>query len=189
MFIRSERLFLRPGWPEDWEDLLGLIKNETVVRNLASVPWPYSAQDARAFLQRPQKPLLPHFIVTLPTANGSRLIGGAGLDRDGDDIGLGYWIGPAFWGRGYATEAAGAVLGLARALGHERIVASHFADNPRSGTVLRKLGFTLTSGNGTRFSSGRGEEAPALTYAIDLGQCCDCDGPDDNEGASARMAA
>ena len=25
MFIRSERLFLRPGWPEEWAELLALI--------------------------------------------------------------------------------------------------------------------------------------------------------------------
>ncbi len=25
MFMRSERLFLRPGWPEDWEELLSRV--------------------------------------------------------------------------------------------------------------------------------------------------------------------
>lgn len=49
MFIRSERLFLRPGWPEDWAELLALIDDESVVRNLARAPWPYSPADARAF--------------------------------------------------------------------------------------------------------------------------------------------
>ena len=49
MFIRSERLFLRPGWPEDWQELLGQIDDESVARNLAQVPWPYTAEDARQF--------------------------------------------------------------------------------------------------------------------------------------------
>ena len=40
MFIRSERLFLRPGWPEEWAELLALIDDQGVVRNLASAPWP-----------------------------------------------------------------------------------------------------------------------------------------------------
>ncbi|MDG2004006.1 MAG: GNAT family N-acetyltransferase, partial [Novosphingobium sp.] len=35
MFIRSERLFLRPAWPEDWEELYPLIADYDVVRNLA----------------------------------------------------------------------------------------------------------------------------------------------------------
>ena len=47
MFIRSERLFLRPGWPEDWQELLSRIADESVVRNLAKAPWPYTADDAR----------------------------------------------------------------------------------------------------------------------------------------------
>ena len=33
MFIRSERLFLRPGWPEDWTELFALIDDEAVVRD------------------------------------------------------------------------------------------------------------------------------------------------------------
>ena len=49
MFMRSERLFLRPGWPEDWEELLSRIQDEAVVMNLAKAPWPYTAEDARWF--------------------------------------------------------------------------------------------------------------------------------------------
>ena len=36
MFIRSERLFLRPGWPEDWAEVLTAINDEGVVCNLAT---------------------------------------------------------------------------------------------------------------------------------------------------------
>ena len=36
MFFRSERLFLRPGWPEDWAEILTTINDEGVVCNLAS---------------------------------------------------------------------------------------------------------------------------------------------------------
>ena len=59
MFIRSERLFLRPGWPEDWAELLTAINDESIVRNLATVPWPYTMDDAIAFARRPQEKLLP----------------------------------------------------------------------------------------------------------------------------------
>jgi RimJ/RimL family protein N-acetyltransferase len=141
MFIRSERLFLRPGWPEDWAEVLTAINDEGVVCNLASAPWPYTMDDAMEFARRPQERMLPHFIVTLPTPEGAKLIGSAGLGRNGDDIELGYWIARSQWGQGYATEAVRAVLRLAEALGHRRIVDGHFADNPASGRVLTKAGF------------------------------------------------
>lgn len=178
MFIRSERLFLRPAWPEDFEETFALINDEAVVRHLATAPWPYTIEDARAFLARPQEPLLPSFFVTLPAAQGARVIGSIGLGRDRDDVELGYWIAPAWWGNGYATEAARAVLNLARALGHRRVVAGHFTDNPASGRVLRKVGFRPTGEMRIRYSAGRGGAAPSLSYAIDLGAPCDCDRDD-----------
>ena len=38
MFFRSERLFLRPGWPEDWDELTARIADPAIVRNLATAP-------------------------------------------------------------------------------------------------------------------------------------------------------
>jgi RimJ/RimL family protein N-acetyltransferase len=175
MFIRSERLFLRPGWPEEWEDLLSLIDDEDVVRNLARAPWPYTAEDARAFALCQHEQLLPNFFITLPGAQGARLIGSVGLSRDGDRVELGYWIGRPYWGNGYATEAARAILPLARALGHRELVANHFVDNPASGRVLHKLGFCPTGTIRDRFSLGRGEKAPAHLMSLTLGERSDCD--------------
>jgi RimJ/RimL family protein N-acetyltransferase len=174
MFIRSERLFLRPGWPEEWPELLALIDDAGVVRNLARAPWPYTAEDARAFIARPQERMLPHFLITLPAAGGARLIGSAGLGRDGDEIELGYWIGRPYWGQGYATEAVRAVLNQARALGHRRIVASHFTDNPASGRVLSKAGFRPTGEKRIRYSAGRQGVGLAQRYALALGAPNDC---------------
>jgi len=181
MFIRSERLFLRPVWPEDWSDLLSAIDDEGVVRNLASAPWPYTADDARAFALLPQERLLPRFLVTLPTAEGARLIGSIGLSRSGEEVELGYWIGRAHWGQGYATEAARAVLSQARAIGHRRLVASHFVDNPASGRVLRKVGFCPSGDRRVRYSAGRQGVALAMTYALEFdapGGCGDDGGND-----------
>ena len=64
MFIRSERLFLRPGWPEDWQELFGLIHDEGIVRNLAKAPWPYTPEHAREFAARVEETGLPSFFIT-----------------------------------------------------------------------------------------------------------------------------
>jgi RimJ/RimL family protein N-acetyltransferase len=176
MFIRSERLFLRPGWPEDWLELLAAIDDQDVVRNLARAPWPYTADDAKAFLALPAERMLPNFFVTLPSADGAKLVGCAGLSRDGDEIELGYWVARDHWGQGYATEAARAVLSQARALGHKRLIASHFSDNPASGSVLRKVGFCPTGEKRIRYSAGRQGVALAQAYELELAAPGDCGG-------------
>lgn len=191
MFIRSERLFLRPGWAEDWQELYDLFRDEGIVRNLASAPWPYNPEHARDFAARMEANALPSFFVTLPTQTGSALIGGAGLHRVGQEIELGYWIARAYWGQGYATEAVEAVLSVARALGHRRIVASHFHDNPASGRVLEKAGFSRTGRSSSRFSKGRGEDVASIEFAIHLGEDDGFEGGDgfDGDDAAPRMAA
>jgi len=177
MFIRSERLFLRPGWPEDWPELLARIADEAVVKNLAKAPWPYTEGDARSFAQKPQDPRCPHFFVTLPTsAAPAELIGCVGLASHGEEVELGYWFGREHWGRGYATEAARAVLRLARTLGHRRIVAKHFTDNSASGRVLAKLGFRPNGEIRPSYSLARGSEAPAQVHSVEFGASSDCDG-------------
>ena len=178
MFIRSERLFLRPGWPEDWTELLTAINDEGVVRNLATAPWPYTMDDAMAFARRQQERLLPHFFITLPTREGARIIGCIGLSQQGDEVELGYWIARSHWGHGYATEAARAVLQLAKALGHRRIIAGHFVDNPASGRVLAKAGFRRTGEPVPRFSLARGSHAPAVPFDVELGVDSDCEDQD-----------
>jgi RimJ/RimL family protein N-acetyltransferase len=165
VFHRSQRLFLRPAFPEDGGAILAAIGEEAIVRNLARAPWPYGIADARAFAALPQNPQLPHFLVTLP---GAGVIGSAGLGEHEGEPELGYWIARAHWSRGYATEAAGAVLHVARMLGHRRVVAGHFVDNPASGRVLRKLGFVPTGRNAQRFSAARGHVVESVEYALDL---------------------
>ena len=75
------------------------------------------------------------------------LVGEAGLfplAPGGPDISLGYAFGAAYWGRGYATEAATAVLAEAFGpLGMRRVVAITREANTGSRNVLRKLGFRM----------------------------------------------
>jgi RimJ/RimL family protein N-acetyltransferase len=176
MFIRSERLFLRPGWPEDWEELVSRISDRAVVQNLAAGAWPYTARAARAFAAKLQHKRYPQFVVTLPSGEGSQLIGCAGLRRGEQGAELGYWIAPERWGQGYATEAGRAVLSLARTLGHRLITALHFTDNPASGQVLRKLGFSSTGEIRQQMCPARGYHVPSRVHRRDLGAPSDCDG-------------
>jgi ribosomal-protein-alanine N-acetyltransferase len=54
---------------------------------------------------------------------------------------LGYWIGKPYWGNGYGTEAAKAVLHYGfTVLGLNRIYATHMSRNPASGRVMEKIG-------------------------------------------------
>lgn len=173
MFIRTERLFLRPAWPEDCQDLYAALSHEAVVRNLSRVPWPYTLDDARAFVGRPQDRRHPHFLVTLPGARGARVIGGIGLTEEEGGAHLGYWLTPEVWGRGYATEAVRAVLRLARTLGHREVSARHRIDNPASGRVLEKAGFSAAQQTVIPTSTG---PVPALSYVLRFGTPSDCDG-------------
>ncbi|WP_040464169.1 GNAT family N-acetyltransferase [Erythrobacter sp. NAP1] len=168
MFHRSQRLLLRPIWPEDWEGVLKGIADEGVVRNLARAPWPYSAKDAREFTSLPCEPLFPRFLIT--RASDAQVIGCVGIDRmdESDTIELGYWIAREHWGQGYATEAGEATLKIARTLGHTQVHAGHFLDNPASGRVLEKLGFQPTGRIVERHSCGRGESAPTAEFVLDL---------------------
>ena len=109
MFHVTERLLLRPAWPEDAEAIFGGIADEGVVRNLASAPWPYSREDAQTFVLRAQRDSYPRFLIT----SQSRLVGCIGIDQNGDSgpgaAELGYWIARPYWGRGFATEATRAI--------------------------------------------------------------------------------
>ncbi|WP_336986986.1 GNAT family N-acetyltransferase [Altererythrobacter aquiaggeris] len=177
MFIRTERLFLRPSFSEDWEAMYDRIADEGIVRNLARAPWPYRASDAKIFAARAQDPWRPGFVITMPDSAGAPIVGQIGLglnpDAHGEETQLGYWIARPYWGRGIASEAGAAILRAAHMLGHRRIFAGHFLDNPASGRVLLKLGFRSTGEISPLFSCARGEEAPSLHYECFLDEVAD----------------
>lgn len=175
MFIRSARLFLRPAFPEDSREVYEAICDAGIVSMLAQAPWPYLREDAEEFCARPADPLAPRFVVTLPGARGAPIIGTVGFDRREGGLDMGYWIARDHWGRGYATEAGRAALEVVRALGHRRVQAGHYVDNPASGRVLRKLGFRETGEISPAFCRARnGELVLARRYVLDLAEA-DCE--------------
>lgn len=169
MFARTARLLLRPGFPEDAQALARAIGDELIVRNLATAPWPYSEADARQFLAAQRDSVLPALLIFERTDAEPRLVGACGLNRrPSGAVELGYWISRPHWGRGFATEAATAMVDIARTLGLTRLEGSHFSDNPASGRVLEKLGFQPLGITSWRSSCARGCDAPVKLFRLPL---------------------
>ncbi len=177
MFARTERLLLRPSWPEDSKALFEAVADEAIVRNLALAPWPYTPRDAADFAAVEHPTRYPNFLLWQRTDGAPQLVGSCGIHKCDGQAELGYWIARTHWGLGYASEAARAVLAVAKALGHSRLVSGHFTDNPASGHVLRKIGFRATGQTEMRHSRARGHAVPCtlFEYAFEDG---------DSEGAT-----
>ena len=75
------------------------------------------------------------------------LVGSVGLDIDvnprDNAAEIMYWIGKEYWGKGYATEAARAVLAYGfDTIDLSYIYARYLVRNPASGCVLTKIGMS-----------------------------------------------
>ncbi|MFK0263586.1 GNAT family N-acetyltransferase [Streptomyces angustmyceticus] len=91
------------------------------------------------------------------------MIGLISLRRRSPSMGtLSYILREDTWGNGYATQAARLVVDFAfTTAGLERLEAMHHPDNPASGRVLAKVGFTRT-GTFDRCV----EDGPAVPYQV-----------------------
>jgi [ribosomal protein S5]-alanine N-acetyltransferase len=139
--LETGRLRLRPYAQADVAELVPLIGAREVAATTLRIPHPYTEDDARSFIASSQSASEARFAVTL--RSDGHLVGGIGLrlDPKHQNAELGYWLGVPYWGKGFATEAARAMLHYGfEDLHLHRIHASHFKHNPRSGRVLRKLG-------------------------------------------------
>lgn len=170
MFARTPRLLLRPGWIEDAPALAKAINDPAVLRNLSRVPAAYGEEDARNFLSQPHDLRMPQLLAFTRTQGAPRLVGGCGVHLADDGAPeIGYWVARPYWGLGFATEAAGAIMSMARAAGIGAIRAAHFADNPASGNVLRKIGFRPMGRIEQRYSPARGAMADCLVFEEGVG--------------------
>ena len=140
--LETDRLLLRPPRAADISHFLPLLGHFDVAKNLSRVPHPYTEDDACAFVVsaalgwRKGEDLPFAILRKEPRA----YIGTCGV-HPARGWEFGYWLGKAYWGQGYASEAAARVVAFAfDALGAERLTAGWFHDNPASGRVLEKLG-------------------------------------------------
>lgn len=149
----TKRLTLRPPLEVDAEALYRHFQNQNVTRNLGRPPHPYTLEHAVEFVEKFAE-RTDHCTFTI---HRERLIGGIGVDsREGEEIpSLGYWLAEPWWGKGYISEAARAVIAYAfRRFDCDRIAADAIDDNPGSLRVLEKLGFRVV-GAGTLFQAVR----------------------------------
>lgn len=143
--LETPRLVLRAFGLSDVEAVRVLAGDLDVARNTLNIPHPYGREDAEAWIvshpDQLERREAVTYAVTAPAEDG--VVGAVGLilELEHERAELGYWIGRPYWGRGYATEAARAVVGWGfSSLDLHRIHASHFPRNPASGRVLRKIG-------------------------------------------------
>ncbi len=177
MFMRTDRLFLRPVFPEDWRDVYRGIADFGVVSMLARAPWPYGAIDAKVHCRKPAPVGALKFSVTLPALSGAPVIGQIGIERDEEGYELGYWIGRRWQRRGYASEAVRGVLDMAAALGVDRVNAGHFLENTASGKVLKANGFIETGEiRPTQCAARGGEAVLARRYVCHLAETAEMPG-------------
>ena len=164
--IHTPRLLLRRPQMGDRDAIVGIVGDWKVARRLARVPHPYNMADAEIFI----KQVVPHEWVWAITKRGANdMIGAVGLTPEdgGRTAELGYWLSPEHWGRGIATEAAKAALNFGfDTLFLPHLTSGYFDENPASGRVLEKLGFTVT-GHRTRNCRALNKDVPARDMRIE----------------------
>lgn len=167
--LRTERLILRPFTADDVDSAVAIQSNWNVTRNLRMAIWPPTHPAMSAWLATHAEEWRAGTAYRFALQLESRVIGCCDLDEiDGRKAALGYWLNQALWGQGLATEAARAVIGLARSrLGVATIETGHADDNPASGRVLRKLGFRFV-GKTRVWSAPREIEIVQRRYRADL---------------------
>ena len=161
----TERLVLREPRESDIPALVMLADNRHVAQMLARMPHPYGEAEARAFIAMTRL-RQPGVSYALTLAGTGTFIGCAGLNAKERGLELGYWIGEPYWKRGYATEAAHALVDLAfRATGISVLHASARVINPASRRVIHKCGFQY-AGQGMMNSIVAGQ-VPVERYRLD----------------------
>ncbi len=144
MEIETARLRLREFVVDDWRAVLAYQSDS---RYLRFYEWESRTEgDVRAFVQRfiDWQNEQPRQKFQLAIELDGRLIGNCGVrivDAKNHAAEIGYELDPNFWHRGFATEAARAMLVFGfRDLKLHRISAWCIADNVASAQVLEKLG-------------------------------------------------
>lgn len=171
MHITTERLVLREFGADDWRAVLEYQRDPLYLRYY---PWEERIEtDARDFVkmfrgwqaEQPRR----RFHLAIVLREDGRLIGNCGLRRKSEnewEADIGYELAPQYWGHGYATEAARAMVDFGfLELGLRRISSWCIADNVASARLLERLGF-VQEGRLRRNEFFKGRWWDTLLYAL-----------------------
>jgi RimJ/RimL family protein N-acetyltransferase len=145
--LETQRLVLRAPRLEDIKALSLLANDRRIAENTSRIPHPYRLADAEQFIGAVNNGGDEiAFMVTLTDGTLAGVCGLGQRDPAGEvSCEIGYWLGAAHWGQGYATEAVRALIDHAFTdLGHEALHAGARVTNPASRHVLEKCGFQWT---------------------------------------------
>lgn len=169
--IRTKRLILRDFNETDWQAVHGYASDPEVVRYM---DWgPNTEEETKVFIRRSishqkEKPRRNYTLAIILKAE-DRLIGSCGLhvaNPDNREGWLGYCLNRHFWGQGYATETAKALLRFGfQQLGLHRIYATCDPANIASVHVLEKIGMQR-EGHLREHKWAKGRWRDSLLYAI-----------------------
>ncbi len=144
--LRTDRLLLRPFEESDLPSVHRYASDPTVVN---FVEWgPNTEEESAAFIRRAaarvrEEPCLKYELAVVLISE-DELIGGCGLRIRSESNGeaeVGYCLNRKYWGRGYATETALALLRFGfDELKLHRIYAVCDSENKASARVLSKIG-------------------------------------------------
>lgn len=166
--LETQRLRLRVPQAGDFERFAEVLGSEEAARYIGGHQPRAAAW--RRFLQMPGAWVVQGFgMFSVIEKDSGRWLGQAGPWKPdgwpGNEIG--WTFHPDAWGKGYATEAARLAVRFAfETLGLAVLAAGHFADNPASGRVLQKLGFTYTE-DVARFSKARDCDVACKMMTLD----------------------
>src|SRR5215469_2313654 len=161
--LETKRLTLRAPRHEDVKAIAVLANDRRIAENTTRIPHPYRLANAEEFVANVnQRDGEACFVVVLD----GTLIGACGVDPREDGAELGYWLGAGYWGHGFMTEAARAVIDYAFGdLRHETLQSGARVTNPASRRVLEKCAFQWTGVRLTRIraihSAAPGRSFPA----------------------------
>ncbi|HEY0218505.1 MAG TPA: GNAT family N-acetyltransferase [Afipia sp.] len=165
--LETGRLVLRQPTLADVKAIASIVGDHRVAINLRRVPHPYSVDDATQFVSGVAN---TGGMTTLLIERRNETVGLASLtwDNDGKPE-LGYCLGVDYWGQGFATEAARALIDFA--FEEFSIDAIHSAArvlNPASRHVLEKCGFQWTGVELHRFLA-LGSSTPVDCFRLERG--------------------
>lgn len=153
--LKTARLTLRPVEAQDEAAIVAALNDIDVTGWLSVVPFPYTAEDFQFFLSEIARPGETYAVLDDE--------GFAGVVGAGEE--LGYWFAPRVHGKGYATEAARAIMAEQLACNPADVASGYFEGNARSANVLRKLGF-VEVGRGPKQCRAMGIDRPHVQLLL-----------------------